>query len=137
MKNPAAAGWYWVWRLAKDIDRNISAAVYWGPASDPCGGAALGTGWHDPDDTTFADGGQPHAREFAAWAGPLADRLPPETPEEQEVEYARSRAAAGVRASKAVRQARTGSVGPVHVKGCELGDNWRDCPACVAARAGV
>lgn len=94
MKNPTASGWYWVWRLGKDVDRNVSCVLYWGAAPDPCSGAALGTGWHDTDDTNFVDGGQPHAREFAAWSGPLLPRTPPESEDEVADEIQRSERAA-------------------------------------------
>lgn len=77
MTNPRASGWYWVWRQPKDIDRNISEAMYW----------SNGAGWHDDDVSSRVTEG-PHTHEFAAWVGPLTSRVPPESREEVEAELA-------------------------------------------------
>jgi hypothetical protein len=71
------SGWYWVWRLGKDIDRNISEPMYW----------SNGKGWHidsvDPNVTSVVP--------FAAWVGPLEARCPPEREEEIHAQYTKAR----------------------------------------------
>lgn len=78
MKNPTVEGTYWVWRVSKDIDRNIACLL----------------DWHDnawQNDTSEFNDSVAHTREFAAWSGPIERPFPPESVEEVAAEYARGR----------------------------------------------
>jgi hypothetical protein len=77
MKNPTVNGTYWVWRVPKDIDRNLADLL----------------DWHDnawQNDTSEFNDSVAHTREFAAWSGPIEKPLPPESEDEVAAEDRKS-----------------------------------------------